>query len=59
MGLHKSQIPTINLRTTCRIGLQGEKKNTPQKKKQKRKKAFAKLWSADKHDSDRVRLSFD
>ena len=37
MGLHKSQIPTINLRTTCRIGLQGEKKNTPPKKTEKKK----------------------
>ena len=35
MGLHKSQIPPINLRTTCRIGLQGEKKTTKKKTEKK------------------------
>ena len=38
MGLHKSQIPPINLRTTCRIGLQGEKKTTKKKKKTRKEK---------------------
>ena len=35
---------SYELRTTCRIGLQGEKKNGPKKKTQKIK-TFAKFWS--------------